>query len=233
MLLLLVLIPCLAHELLTGSPPITPGSAVSVEVADLLLRGHDGDALRQAGAQVDDAVGLELHRRAPRDDLALVDVDGARDQLAQSADTLKASLEHLSGMLSRATFGDLLDAVGSAWKPLAALLAARAARAARRGRRGGRAAAGGGRPADLGARGGQSGVDGDDHQPVRAPGHAVPACRQAGAARDLARRRQASASRADAQDIMVQFEQALHRLGELPLSTAAIRIELVGAVRRR
>jgi hypothetical protein len=126
MLLLLVLIPCLAHELLTGSPPITPGSAVSVEVADLLLRGHDGDALRQAGAQVDDAVGLELHRRAPRDDLALVDVDGARDQLAQSADTLKASLEHLSGMLSRATFGDLLDAVGSAWKPLAALLAARA-----------------------------------------------------------------------------------------------------------
>jgi hypothetical protein len=41
----------------------------------------------------------------------------------------------------------------------------------------------------------------------------------------------AAAARADAQAGVAEFEQALKRLGELPLSTATIRIELVVAQR--
>ena len=55
-----------------GTPPITPGSAVSViRSAMLLLGGDRGDALGHADAEVDDAVGLQLQRGAARDDLAL------------------------------------------------------------------------------------------------------------------------------------------------------------------
>ena len=42
------------------------------EVDDALLGRHGGDAFRHADAEVDHRVGLELQRRAPGDDLALV-----------------------------------------------------------------------------------------------------------------------------------------------------------------
>ena len=41
------------------------------QVDDLLLGRDVGDAFRHADAEVDDAVGLELERRAAGDDLAL------------------------------------------------------------------------------------------------------------------------------------------------------------------
>src|SRR5262249_46918947 len=42
------------------------------QAGDLFLIGDVGDALGHADAEIDDAVGIELERRAPRNDLALV-----------------------------------------------------------------------------------------------------------------------------------------------------------------
>ena len=46
------------------------------QIGDALFRCHGGDAFRHADAEIDDGVGLELQRRAPGDDLALVHGEG-------------------------------------------------------------------------------------------------------------------------------------------------------------
>ncbi|WP_428425071.1 type IV pili methyl-accepting chemotaxis transducer N-terminal domain-containing protein [Methylibium sp.] len=51
------------------------------------------------------------------------DAGAARALQSQSAERLQSNLEQLGRLLSKPTFGDLLDGVLAAWKPLAAMLA--------------------------------------------------------------------------------------------------------------
>ena len=161
-----------------------------------------------------------------------VDPAEARAGLAQSVAMLRANLDHLARTLSKETFGDLLDAVNSSWNALQPRVGARAA------------------PAQLAA------VDGAAEGLLEAADRLTAALEAAsplptvtvinlsGRQRMLSQRaakcallgsllegEPAQAARAGAAEAQRQFAAALQQLGELPLSTAAIRIELVAAQR--